>query len=293
MTPPAEAVESGTITSPKGFSAGATFAGLKTPGPGKLDLGLLFSELPCTAAGVFSQNSVVSPSVTLSRQTVREGGAVRGIVVNSGCANCSVGEQGLTDAREVAALAASHLEVKPEEMLICSTGVIGVELPMGIIREHMPAIRLRDDGGHDLARAIVTTDTRTKERAVQVRIGRRVVTVGGIAKGAGMIHPNMATMLCFMATDAAVERGFLQKVLYDAARVSFNQVDVDGDQSTNDTMLLLANGAAGNEPLAGGDAGSEAFAAAVTDVAQYLAKEIARDGEGANCLIEVRVDGAK
>jgi len=293
MTSVPKALDGGTVASPTGFSAGATYAGLKTPGPGKLDLGLLFSDAPCVVAGTFSQNSVVSPSVTLSRSMVNAGATVRGIVANSGCANCSVGEQGLTDAREVTALAATHLGVKPEEMLICSTGVIGVELPMGLIREHLPTIGLAGDGGHDLARAIITTDTHTKERAVQVEIDGRTVTVGGIAKGAGMIHPNMATMLCFMATDAAVERSFLQEALRKAVAVSFNQLDIDGDQSTNDTVLLLANGAAGNTPLAGGDAGSEAFARAVTDVAQYLARELARDGEGASRLIEVSVDGAK
>jgi len=293
MTSVPKAVDGGTITSPRGFSAGATFAGLKTPGPGKLDLGLLVSDAPCTVAGTFSQNSVVSPSVTLSRGTVKAGGEARGIVANSGCANCSVGEQGLTDAREVTALAAAHLGVEAEEMLICSTGVIGVELPMGLIREHLPAVTVAEDGGHDLAQAIITTDTHTKERAVQVEINGCTVTVGGIAKGAGMIHPNMATMLCFMATDAAVEREFLQKALGEAVTVSFNQMDIDGDQSTNDTVLLLANGAAGNTPLAAGDVGSEAFAGAIADVAQYLARELARDGEGASRLIEVTVDGAK
>ena len=293
MTSVPKAVDDGTITSAKGFSAGATFAGLKTPGPGKLDLGLLFSDAPCTAAGTFSQNAVVSPSVTLSRATINAGGTAKGVVANSGCANCSVGEQGLTDAREVTGLAAAHLGVDADEMLICSTGVIGVELPMGLIREHLPAITVSEDGGHDLALAIITTDTRTKERAVQVVIDGRTVTVGGIAKGAGMIHPNMATMLCFMTTDAAVERDFLQKTLTEAVIVSFNQLDIDSDQSTNDTVLLLANGAAGNAPLAGGDPGSEAFAGAVTSVAQYLARELARDGEGAAHLIEVSIDGAK
>ena len=293
MTSVPKIIDGGTVTSPRGFSAGATFAGLKSPGPGKLDLGLLLSDSPCTVAGTFSQNSIVSPSVTLSRSTVNAGGLARGIVANSGCANCSVGEQGLVDAREVTALAAAALGVEPEEMLICSTGVIGVELPMGIIREHLPAIRLSEDGGHNLARAIITTDTHTKERAVQVEIDGRTVTVGGIAKGSGMIHPNMATMLCFMATDAAVEREYLRETLGEAVAVSFNQIDIDGDQSTNDTVLLLANGAAGNAPLAGGDAGSEAFARAVTDVAQYLARELARDGEGASRLIEVSVEGAK
>jgi len=293
MTPEPKIVDGGTITTPKGFSAGATFAGLKTPGPNTRDLGLVLSDTPCALAGAFSQNSVVSPSVTVSRAVVNAGGQARGIVANSGCANCSVGEQGLTDAREMTALAAAHLGVEPEEMLVCSTGVIGVELPMGPIREHLPTITLSEDGGHEMARAIMTTDPRPKERAVQVEVGGLTVTVGGIAKGAGMIHPNMATMLCFMTTDAAVEQGFLKETLREAVTLSFNQTDIDGDQSTNDTVLLLANGTAGNAPLSGGDAGSDAFARAVTDVAMYLAREIARDGEGANHLIDVSVDGAK
>lgn len=281
------------VTSARGFKAGGVYAGLKTPGPNKLDLGLLVSDSPAVAAATFSQNTVISPSAVLSRDTIKAGGPVRGVVANSGCANCCVGQQGLTDAREVVALAAKAIGAPRDNMLICSTGVIGKELPMGVIREGMPKLKLTADGGHDFARAIMTTDTRAKEHAVSIEVGGKKVTVGGCAKGAGMIHPNMATMLAFMTTDAAVDQGFLRKTLLDAVTVSFNQIDVDTDQSTNDTCILLANGAAANAVLKGGDAASKLFASAVETVAIHLAKEIARDGEGAKHLIEATVDGAR
>ena len=285
-------IADGNVTSAAGFSAGGVYAGIKTPGADKLDVGLLFSESPCTAAGTYSQNSVLSPSVTLTRQLVNAGREVHGVVANSGCANCAVGEQGLTDARETVGLAAEKLGVESDQVLIASTGVIGVELPMALIRDHLPRIELSDDAGDEFARAIMTTDTHAKQVAVQTEVDGKTVTVGGCAKGAGMIHPNMATMLSFMSTDAAVEREFLQSTLSDAVELTFNQIDIDGDQSTNDTVAILANGSAGNAVLTGGDEGSENFAEAVMYVAKYLAKELARDGEGARRLIEVTVEGA-
>ena len=285
-------IADGTVTSPSGFSAGGIYAGIKTPGEDKLDIGLLFSERPCAAAGTFSQNSVLSPSVTLTRQLVNAGRMIHGVVANSGCANCAVGEQGLIDARETVEVAAEKLGVESGQILIASTGVIGVELPMALIREHLPRIQLSEDAGDEFARAIMTTDTHAKQIAVQTEIDGKTVTVGGCAKGAGMIHPNMATMLAFIATDAAVEGSFLQDTLSNAVTLTFNQIDIDGDQSTNDTVAILANGAAGNAALEGGDQGSENFAEAVAYVAKYLARELARDGEGARRLIEVTVEGA-
>ncbi len=285
-------IADGTVTSPSGFSAGGIFAGIKTPGEDKLDIGLLFSERPCAAAGTFSRNSVLSPSVTLTRQLVNAGRMIHGVVANSGCANCAVGEQGLTDARETVEVAAEKLGVESGQILIASTGVIGVELPMALIREHLPRIQLSDDSGDEFARAIMTTDTHAKQIAVQTEIDGKTVIVGGCAKGAGMIHPNMATMLAFITTDAAVEGSFLQETLSNAVTLTFNQIDIDGDQSTNDTVAILANGAAGNSALEGGDQGSENFAEAVAYVAKYLARELARDGEGARRLIEVTVEGA-
>ena len=285
-------IADGTVTSPPGFSAGGIYAGIKTPGEDKLDIGLLFSERPCAAAGTFSQNSVLSPSVTLTRQLVNAGRMIHGVVANSGCANCAVGEQGLIDARETVEVAAEKLGVESGQILIASTGVIGVELPMALIREHLPRIQLSEDAGDEFARAIMTTDTHAKQIAVQTEIDGKTVTVGGCAKGAGMIHPNMATMLAFIATDAAVEGSFLQDTLSNAVTLTFNQIDIDGDQSTNDTVAILANGAAGNAALEGGDQESENFAEAVAYVAKYLARELARDGEGARRLIEVTVEGA-
>jgi glutamate N-acetyltransferase/amino-acid N-acetyltransferase len=293
MTPQINAVPNASVTSAKGFRAGGIYAGLKTPGPNKLDLGLLVSDTPCAAAATFSKNTIVSPSVVVSREAIKTGRAVRAVVANSGCANACVGQQGLTDAREVVTLAAKAVGVKTGEVLICSTGVIGKELPMGVIREGMPKVRLSADGGHDFARAIMTTDTHPKEHAVSVRAGGKTVTVGGCCKGAGMIHPNMATMLAFMTTDAAVDQAFLRRALSDAVDVSFNQIDVDTDSSTNDTCILLASGAAGNTPLKGTGRDSELFAQAVQTVAVHLAKEIARDGEGAKHLIEATVEGAR
>jgi glutamate N-acetyltransferase/amino-acid N-acetyltransferase len=250
------------------------------------------SEHPAGVAGTFSTNKVLSPSVVLSRDRASKGSA-RGVVANSGCANCCVGPQGLRDAEEMAVLAASHVGVDAEEMLVASTGMIGVELPMALVRQNIGNIAATSDGGHDFARAIMTTDTRPKEIAVSLDLDGHKVAVGGAAKGVGMIHPNMATMLCFMTTDAAVDQGFLETCLSQAVDASFNMIDVDGDQSTNDTVLLLANGAAGGPTITRESTSAAAFQEAVTYVSTALAKELVRDGEGAQRLIEVVVEGAE
>ena len=286
-----ELVQGGGVTSPKGFVAGAVYAGIKSKAPDALDLGVLLSEAPAAVAGTFSKNKVLSPSVVLSRERVARGSA-RGVVVNSGCANCAVGRPGLTDAEEMTALAAGHAGVDAEEMLVCSTGLIGVELPMALIRQNIGNVELTDHGGADFARSIMTTDTRSKEIAVSVDIGGTRVTLGGAAKGVGMIHPDMATMLAFISTDADVEQGFLQSALSEAVDVSFNMIDVDGDTSTNDTVLVLANGAAGGGRIREGSADADVFQEALSYVCVALAKELAADGEGARTLIEVVVDGA-
>ena len=290
-------VDGGGVASAKGFQAGGVFAGIKTPGEDKYDLGMLYSDRDCTVAGTFTQNSIMSPSVTVSREVVTRGSA-RAVIANSGCANCSVGEQGLIDARDVATIAAQNLDVVADEVLVASTGVIGVELPMNLIRDYAPRIDVR--GGDDsaaasseFAKAIMTTDTHPKQVAVQYGASDgSMVTVGGCAKGAGMIHPNMATMLCFISTDADVESTYLQSVLSDAVTLSFNQIDIDGDQSTNDTVALLANGASGSPRVSGGGDDSAKFADAVKFVNRYLAIELARDGEGARHLITAVVEGA-
>lgn len=287
-----ELIQGGSVTSPKGFRAGGTYAGLKKRDDKVLDLGILLSERPATVAATFTTNKVVSPSVVLSRERAKRGTA-RAVVANSGCANCCVGPQGLKDAADMAALAARHAGVGAEEMLVCSTGMIGVELPMALIRQNMGNIKLAPEGGHDFTRAIMTTDTHPKEIAVSLEVSGRKVTLGGAAKGSGMIHPNMATMLSFITTDAAVDKGFLQTALSEAVGASFNMIDVDSDTSTNDSVILLANGAAGGSVIHGGSAAGAAFQEALNYVCTALAKELARDGEGAQRLIEVVVDGAK
>lgn len=286
-----EIINGGSVTSAKGFVAGGTYAGLKTQEDGVLDLGILLSETPANLAATFSTNKILSPSVVLSRERARRGVA-RGVVANSGCANCCVGDQGLTDASELTEIAAAHTGVNADDMLVCSTGMIGVELPMALLRQHIGNVTLSADGGHDFARSIMTTDTRHKDIAVSVDIGDRKVTLGGAAKGVGMIHPNMATMLAFVGTDAPVEQGFLQAALGSAVDKSFNMCSVDGDQSTNDTVLVFANGQAGGDEVLAGTPEAEAFEDALTFVCTSLAKEMVRDGEGAKKLIEVTVNEA-
>ena len=287
-----ELIQGGTVTSAKGFVAGGTYAGIKTTGEDSLDLGVLKSETPAAVAGTFSTNKVLSPSVTLSKRRVARGSA-RAVVANSGCANCCVGVQGLRDAEEMASLAASHIEVAAEEVLVCSTGLIGVELPMALVRQNIGNVRLTEDGGGDFARAIMTTDSRPKQIAISVDLSGRRITLGGAAKGSAMLHPNMATMLAFIATDAPVEQRFLQQALGESVDASFNMIDVDGDQSTNDTVLVLANGAAGGETIEAGSASAGAFREALGYICTALAKELVRDGEGAQRLMEVVVDGAR
>ena len=285
-------LEDGTITSPQGFSAGATYSGIRTYAEDKLDLGVVCSEVPCIAAGTFTTNKLRSPSVVLNEQRV-SAGRVQAIVCNSGVANACVGEQGMKDAIEMAALAGRHLDLNPELVLPSSTGMVGVELPMALISSGMGNIELTLDGGHAMARAIQTTDTRSKEAAVSFSAAGNTYTLGGIAKGSGMVHPNMATMLAFLATDAPVERSFLKESLKRAVDDSFNMITIDGDTSTNDSVILLANGMAGGGEigLQRGEA-EDAFRNALDEVCTYLAKEIVRDGEGASKLIEVVVDGA-
>lgn len=286
-----ELINDGSVTSAKGFTAGGTYAGLKTQGEGVLDLGILLSDTPANLAATFSTNKVLSPSVVLSRQRAQRG-AARGVVANSGCANCCVGEQGLTDAAELTELAAAHTGVAADDMLVCSTGMIGVELPMALLRQNVGNVRLSADGGHDFARSIMTTDTRHKDIAVSVDLDGRKAIIGGAAKGVGMIHPNMATMLAFVATDAPVDQSFLQAALSRSVDASFNMCSVDGDQSTNDTALAFANGQAGGADVVEGTPAADAFEDALTYVCQSLAKEMVRDGEGAKKLIEVTVGGA-
>jgi len=281
-------IPSGNITSASGFLAGAVHAGMKSKA--ELDVAILCSEVTCKAAGVFTTNQIKSAPVILSQRHISEGRA-QAMVANSGCANACLGEQGLADAVEMAKLTAEKLGIPLEKVLVASTGVIGVPLPMDKIRTGIPRIKPTNEGGHDFCRAIMTTDTRPKEIAVQVDSKGGKFTIGGVAKGAGMIHPNMATILCFIATDAVVGADFLRAALHKAVDDSFNIISIDGDTSPSDCTLLLANGSAGNEPI-DFDNGS-AFQEALNAVCTHLAKSIARDGEGATKLIEVTVEGAE
>lgn len=292
MSAAIQLIHRGGVASAEGFTAGGTYAGIKTAGVDALDLGMVASDAPAAAAGMFSQNKVLSPSVTVSQRRIRNGSA-RAVVANSGCANCSVGNQGMLDAEEMTALAAAYLGVEAEEVLIGSTGLIGVELPMALVRQNLGNVSLSNDGGNRFARSIMTTDTHPKEVAVSTEIDGRDVVIGGCAKGSGMIHPNMATMLSFITTDAPVERSFLQQALQEAVGASFNMIDVDGDQSTNDTVIVLANGKAGGPIISRGTEGGRAFQEALTYVCVDLAKKMARDGEGATHLIEATVEGAR
>jgi glutamate N-acetyltransferase / amino-acid N-acetyltransferase len=283
-------VVEGGVTFPAGFSAGAVYAGIKTPGPGKLDLAILASDRPALAAGIFTTNAFCAAPVTVSRRRVARGRA-RAVIVNAGNANACTGEQGLADANEMADLASRKIDSSPDDVLVASTGLIGVPLPMDLVRQGAKAIEFTPDGGSRFAQAIITTDTRTKEAAAELDLGGHTVRIGGAAKGAGMIHPNMATLLVFVSTDAAVEPAFLQDAIRRAGADSFNMITVDGDTSTNDTLVVLANGAAGNPVLSGGEDG-ERFVAALTYVCGELAKAVVSDGEGATRLIRVEVRGA-
>ncbi len=286
-------VEGGTITSPKGFRAGGVYCGIKPYGADKLDLGLLYSEARASAAAVYTKNKVTAPAILVDRDYLKDPYA-QAVVVNSGIANVSVGEQGRIDAVEMTELAGRKLGVAAEDVLVASTGVIGVELPMARLRSGIEEIDVSRDGGPLMARAILTTDTHPKEIAVSFDAGdgRRAV-IGGIAKGAGMVHPDMATMLSFLTTDATVDPAFLQTALEDAVDASFNMISIDGDTSTSDTVTILANGLAGNAPIGSGHPAGRAFSEALRQVCTYLAKQIARDGEGATKLIEIIIEKAR
>lgn len=278
---------SGGATSPKGFIAGATYAGIKTYGEGKLDVAILASELPCTTAATFTRNVLHSASVDINRAKLAAG-PTRAVVVNAGVANSSTGQRGIEDGYRMAQWAAARLGIPSEETLVCNTGVIGHFLPMEKLDAGIAAITPDATGGEPFSRAIMTTDTRPKRASV--RFGP--YTLGGCCKGSGMIHPNMATMLAFLTTDAPVEQRFLQQTLGDIVERSFNLVSVDGDTSPSDTVLLFANGAAGGEQITAASPFAAPFREALLLLATYLAREIARDGEGATKLVEFRVTGA-
>jgi glutamate N-acetyltransferase/amino-acid N-acetyltransferase len=276
----------GGITAPQGFVANGVHCGIKR---GKKDLALVAADRPCAAAGVFTRNQAAAACVRLCKAHLADATA-RAIIVNSGNANCCTGERGEHDARHVAEAAAQALGCRPTDMLQASTGLIGRYLPMESILAAVPRLveGAAASGGQAAAEAIMTTDTRRKEYACRLDVAGRPVTIGAMAKGAGMIEPNMRTMLAFITTDAVVDRAFLHGSLREAAARTFNRITIDGDQSTNDMVLVLANGRAGNDVINAGFAGVP-FQAALTRTCRALAKMIVKDGEGATKFIEVVV----
>jgi glutamate N-acetyltransferase/amino-acid N-acetyltransferase len=282
----------GGITAVPGILAAGIHAGIK-PTPAR-DLALVYSSTPATAAGVFTTNRIVGAPVKVSRERL-QAGVAQAIVASSGCSNVATGEQGVRDAREMTEIVAKHLRIPDERVLVASTGIIGRYLPMERIRSALPKLvkGLSPAGSRLAAEGIMTTDTQPKEAALRVEIGGRRVTIGAIAKGTGMIHPMMATMFCFVATDLAVEREGLRGAIRRAVTGSFNRISVDGDRSTSDTVIVLANGLAENRPLARGDRRLRPFQQALDALTQRLAVMLVKDGEGATLVIDVRVRGAK
>jgi glutamate N-acetyltransferase / amino-acid N-acetyltransferase len=288
------------VTFPRGWQAGSAACGIKAftagasamPSGQRDDLAVLYSDRPCDAAGVFTTNKVKSATIVIDQLHLRQN-RVQAVVINSGNANACTGAQGYKDALLMAKLTADRLDLDPPQVVVSSTGVIGRFLPMDAVKKGIAQACAGVDveGGNAAARAIMTTDTVPKEASAEVQIGGVAVRVGGMCKGSGMIHPNMATMLAYVTTDAAVAPGFLAAIVRRVADNSFNQVTVDGDSSTNDTFLLLANGAAGNPPVRLETPEAEQLEAALLTVARDLARQIARDGEGATRLITVSVTG--
>ncbi|MGD8863183.1 MAG: bifunctional glutamate N-acetyltransferase/amino-acid acetyltransferase ArgJ [Myxococcales bacterium] len=292
MTYDIEWIPEGTVTTPAGFSAGGAFTGIKTYGPEpRLDVGILCSDRPAAAAGIYTRNRVVGAPLVVTRERV-QAGPVRALVANSGNSNVATGEAGIEDARRMAAFAAEKLDAPPEQVVVASTGVIGRRLPIHRIAQGVREVELSEDGGVDFARAIMTTDTRPKTRALRVRWGQQVFTIGGCAKGSGMVHPDMATVFCFLTTDAPADPTWLQRTLTEVGDDSLNMLDVDMDTSTSDMMLLLANGTAGGEPITHFHKAAGALTAGLRAMSIELTRDLARDGEGARCLIEVHVKGA-
>lgn len=282
----------GGITAPRGYQAAGITAGLKPSG--LPDLALIWSNVEAIAAGVFTTSHVKAACVDYCRQTLQAKHSARAILCNAGQANASTGIQGVRDAAESAEILARELQIAPESILLASTGVIGQRIKMDALRSGIPKVvaALSDTGSDAAAQAIITTDLVTKSIALETIIGDRPVRIGGIGKGSGMIHPNMATMLAFVTCDAAVSSHLWQQMLTRAADKSFNAITVDGDTSTNDSLIALANGQSRTPALTEMNADAEKLEAMLTAVCQHLAKAIARDGEGATCLMEVQVTGA-
>lgn len=285
----------GGVTAAKGFQAAAAAAGIKYKD--RKDMAVIFSEAPCKAAGVFTKNIVKAAPVIWDKQIVEESPEAHAIIINAGIANACTGEEGMGYCEKTASCAAELLHIEKDSVLVASTGVIGMQLPIGRIQEGIksmvPLLADGEQAANDAASAIMTTDTHAKEIAVQFIVNGKIVTVGGMCKGSGMIHPDMCTMLGFVTTDLAISKELLKKALSDDVDDTYNMISVDGDTSTNDTVLLLANGMAGNAEITEEDDNYKNFCEALNYVNTVLAKMIAGDGEGATALFEVKVVNAE
>ena len=285
----------GGVTAAKGYEAASTAAGIKYQG--RTDMALIYSQVPCVSAGTFTTNVVKAAPVKWDRQIVDSGAGVQAVIVNSGIANACTGEEGMGYCKETAEAAAKALNIDAAGVLVGSTGVIGMQLPMQKLVDGIQVLAGKKaeglQSGHDAALAIMTTDTVEQEMAVEIEIGGKTVTIGGMSKGSGMIHPNMCTMLAFITTDAAITKEALQKALSEDVEDTYNMISVDGDTSTNDTAILLANGLAGNQEITYASPEYETFKEALHMVNETLAKKMAGDGEGATALFEVKVVGAE
>lgn len=284
----------GGVTAAKGFQAASAAAEIKYKG--RTDMAMIFSSVPCKAAGTFTTNIVKAAPVKWDQKVVYEQPYAQAVICNSGIANACTGEEGYGYCKETADAAAEILNISPDSVLVASTGVIGMQVPIEKIKNGVkmmvPALSGEIFAGTDAAKAIMTTDTVHKEVAVEIEIGGKAVTIGGMCKGSGMIHPNMCTMLGFVTTDISISKELLLEALKEDVKDTYNMISVDGDTSTNDTVLLLANGMAGNEEITEKNADYEKFKMALNYVNTTLSKKIAGDGEGATALFEVKVIGA-
>jgi glutamate N-acetyltransferase / amino-acid N-acetyltransferase len=285
-------IAEGTVVTPKGFKAAGVHAGLRYA---KKDLGVIVCDVPASCAAVYTQNHFQAAPLKVTQQSIAAEQKLQAVVVNSACANACTGERGLKDAYEMRELCAQQFSIAPHLVAVASTGVIGEFMPMEKIREGMKKLEPGDlpENAEAFQTAILTTDTVMKKACYQTTIDGKTVTIGGAAKGSGMIHPNMATMLAFVTTDANISSPVLQEALRSITDVSFNQITVDGDTSTNDMVIVMASGLAGNKELTPDHPDWENFYEALKKTCEDLAKQIAKDGEGATKLIEVRVNGAK
>lgn len=285
----------GGVTAAKGFEASSTAAGIKYKD--RTDMALIYSQVPCEAAGTFTTNVVKAAPVKWDRQVVDSGKKAQAVIVNSGIANACTGAEGFGYCKDTAEAAAKYLSIDAEGVLIGSTGVIGKQMPIDKLTAGIEILAGKKndsiENGTEAAKAIMTTDTHEKELAVTIQVGGKTVTIGGMAKGSGMIHPNMCTMLAFVTTDAVITKEALQKALSEDVVDTYNMISVDGDTSTNDTALVLANGMAENPMIEYGTEDYQTFKAALHEINEYLAKQIAGDGEGATALFEVKVKGAE